>query len=78
MCMQCMMSAMGAGAAASGTRSFVAARHFAWLTPGRMRRLSGGLVAGALLASTLLVSGSTPRAPAGPQPSAKATAAPTR
>lgn len=53
-----MMTAMGAGAAATGTRSYIAARHFSWVTPGRLRRLTAALLAGALLASGLLVSGS--------------------
>ncbi|TMK40288.1 MAG: hypothetical protein E6G56_08325 [Actinobacteria bacterium] len=60
MCMQCMAAAMSAGATAAGTRSFIAARHFSWVTPRRMRAISAGLLAGALIASSLLVSGSTP------------------
>jgi hypothetical protein len=61
MCVQCMMSAMGFGAAATGTRSFIAARHFSWLTPGRLRAITVSLLAGALIASALIVSGSTAR-----------------
>jgi hypothetical protein len=60
MCMQCVAAAMSAGATAAGTRSFIAARHFAWVTPRRMRAISAGLLAAALIASALLVSGSTP------------------
>jgi hypothetical protein len=63
MCVQCMMSAMGFGAAATGTRSFVAARRFSWLTPRRLRAITATLLAGALIASALVVSGSTPASP---------------
>jgi hypothetical protein len=37
--MQCMASAIGAVGAASGTRAFIAGRHFSWLTPRRLRVL---------------------------------------
>ncbi|HEV3230523.1 MAG TPA: hypothetical protein VGY97_13685 [Solirubrobacteraceae bacterium] len=63
MCVQCMMSAMGFGAAATGTRSFLATRHFSWLTPRRLRMITVSLLASALIASALVVSGSTPRPP---------------
>jgi hypothetical protein len=59
MCMQCVAAAMGAGATASGTRAFIASRHFSWLTPRRLRLLTIALLATALLASATLVSGST-------------------
>jgi hypothetical protein len=73
MCMQCMAGAMTAGAAASGTRAFVAARHFSWMTPRRLRALTVALLAAALLASAGVVSGSTakPHQPAA-QPAADA------
>jgi hypothetical protein len=61
MCMQCMAGAMTAGAAASGTRAFVAARHFSWMTPPRLRGLSVALLAAALLASAGVVGGSGPK-----------------
>jgi hypothetical protein len=51
---------MSAGATASGTRAFVANRHFAWLTPRRLRALTIVLLGAATLASATLVSGSTP------------------
>jgi hypothetical protein len=60
MCMQCMASAMGAVGAASGTRAFIASRHFRWLSPGRLRVLTIVLLAAALLASATMVSGSGP------------------
>jgi hypothetical protein len=69
MCMQCMATAMTAGAGVSGTRAYIAAKHFSWMTPRRMRALTATLLAAGLLASTTLVSGSTAQpgaaAPAG-------------
>jgi hypothetical protein len=58
MCMQCMMGAMSAGAAASGTRSWLATRRWAWLTPARMRNITYALLAAALVASATVLSGS--------------------
>jgi hypothetical protein len=58
MCMQCMMGAMTAGATASTTRSWLATRHWAWLTPERMRRITIALVITALAASATILSGS--------------------
>jgi hypothetical protein len=57
MCMQCMMGAMTAGAAATGTRSWLATRRWAWLTPVRLRRLTIGLLVAALVASATVLSG---------------------
>jgi hypothetical protein len=64
--MQCMATAMTAGAGVSGTRAYIAARHFSWMTPRRMRAITASLLAAGLLASATLVSGSTaqPRTPA--------------
>jgi hypothetical protein len=68
MCMQCMATAMTAGAGVSGTRAYIAARHFSWMTPRRLRAITATLLAAGLLASATLVSGSTaasrPAAPA--------------
>lgn len=64
MCVQCMYGTMAAGAGATGVRSWLAVRGFAWLTAKRMRRVTIGLLGGATLASSLLVSGSTDRDPA--------------
>jgi hypothetical protein len=58
MCMQCMMTAMTSTAAASGVRSWLHTRRYEWLTPERMRRVTIGLVAAALIASATLISGS--------------------
>jgi hypothetical protein len=58
MCMQCMMTAMTSTAAASGIRSWLQGRRYEWLTPERMRRVTIGLVAAALIASATLISGS--------------------
>lgn len=55
--MQCMMGAMTAGAAATGTRSWLATRRWAWLTPVRLRRLTIGLLVAALVASATVLSG---------------------
>jgi hypothetical protein len=69
MCMQCMATAMTAGAGVSGTRAYIAARHFSWVTPRRLRAITATLLAAGLLASATLVSGST----AAPQRAAPAT-----
>jgi hypothetical protein len=63
--MQCMIGAMSTGAAATGARSFLASRHFSWLTPRRMRLVTVSLLGAALFASAFIVSGSTPRPQAG-------------
>jgi hypothetical protein len=73
MCMQCMASAMAAVGGAAGTRSWLSARHFSWLTPRRLRMATAVLMAAALLASSVLVSGSSSAPPKHP---AKAVAAP--
>jgi hypothetical protein len=58
MCMQCMVTAMTSMAAASGTRSWLAQRRADWLTPRRMRYLTIGLFAIAILvAGTMSGSG---------------------
>jgi hypothetical protein len=59
MCMQCMMTAMGATASATGMRSFVAAKRFSWMTPRRLKVLTAVLLSAALLVSATLVSGSS-------------------
>jgi hypothetical protein len=57
--MQCMMSAMGAGAAVSGTRSWLATRRWAWLSPARLRRVTVALIAVGLVLSATTLSGSS-------------------
>ena len=59
MCMQCMMGAMTAGAAASSTRGWLATRAWAWLTPERLHAITIALVVAALVASATVLSGST-------------------
>jgi hypothetical protein len=56
--MQCMATAMTAGATASGTRAFIAAKHFSWVTPRRLRAITVTLIVLALAASSMLMSGS--------------------
>jgi hypothetical protein len=57
MCAQC---AIVAAAAASGTRSWLAAHGFGWMTPRRLKAATAILLAAGLLGSTVTVSGSTP------------------
>jgi hypothetical protein len=59
MCVQCMMGAMTAGAAASGSRSWLATRRWAWLTPERLRTATVALLIAALMASATVLSGSS-------------------
>ena len=54
MCVQCMMTAMTSVAAASGTRSWLAQRRAEWLTPRRLRYITVGLFAVAVLVSGTL------------------------
>jgi hypothetical protein len=58
MCVQCMMGAMTAGATASGARSWLATRRWAWLTPARLRHITYALLGAALVASATVLSGS--------------------
>lgn len=60
MCVQCVMGAMSVTAGASGTRAWLATRQWACLTPRVLRRITLGLLAVVLIASTILVGGSTP------------------
>jgi hypothetical protein len=59
MCMQCMAQALGATATAGSVRQYVFARHFSWLTPRRRKALTGLLLAGLLVGSSVGVDGST-------------------
>lgn len=65
MCMQCMAGASVAMGGAAGTRGWLATR--TWMTPAAMRRATIALLAGGVIASATLVSGSTPppKVPAG-------------
>jgi hypothetical protein len=57
--MQCMATAMSSMAGANGIRAWLGRRGFAWLTPVRLRRVTVALFSAALLASALLMSGSS-------------------
>ena len=59
MCVQCMIAATGSATAASGARAWLATRHFSWLTPPRLKRITIALIAAALLASALFASGAS-------------------
>jgi hypothetical protein len=56
MCMQCMTTAAVAVGSASGIRAWLAARSPSWLTPGRMKALTAGLIGVALVASSISLS----------------------
>jgi hypothetical protein len=45
MCAQCMATAATAAAGASGLRAWLAARGFSWVTPRRLRWITGTLLA---------------------------------
>jgi hypothetical protein len=59
MCVQCMATAMTSVAAASGTRAWLGSRRLHWLTPRRLRTITIALFTAALLASAVLMSGSS-------------------
>jgi hypothetical protein len=50
---------MAAAAGASGARAYLQSRGWAWLSPQRLRRLTVGLCAAALVVSTVGVSGTS-------------------
>ncbi len=52
------MGAMGAGASATGIRSWLATREWPWLTGIRLRRITVALLVVALLLSATVLSGS--------------------
>ena len=58
MCVQCMMGASAAVGSASGLRSWLATRRWAWLTPQRLHRITVALICGVLVASATVLSGS--------------------
>jgi len=53
-----MMGAMTATASASGIRAWLAQRGWTWLTPRRMRYVTLGLIAAALVVSSVSLGGS--------------------
>ena len=56
--MQCMVGAMSAGATVTGTRSWLASRHWDWLTQERLHRMTIAMVVIALMLSATVLSGS--------------------
>ncbi|MEX2196815.1 MAG: hypothetical protein WD844_16175 [Thermoleophilaceae bacterium] len=54
MCAQCMAAAATTAAAATGIRAWLAARKPGWLTPARLRSVSAGLLATAVIGAGLL------------------------
>jgi hypothetical protein len=53
MCAQCMAAAATAAAGATGIRAWLAARGFAWVTPRRLRLMTGVLFALALTVAAI-------------------------
>jgi hypothetical protein len=51
MCAQCMASAATAVAGATGIRAWLAARGYAWVTPRRLRFMTGALLTVAVVAA---------------------------
>lgn len=60
MCGQCMIGATTAVAGASGIRVWLSAWAPGWLTPAILRRVTVALVLGAVVAASVLLSGSNP------------------
>jgi hypothetical protein len=58
-----MATAMTAGATVSGTRAFIAAKHFSWVTPRRLKAITIGLMVAALSISGLFMSGTDRKQP---------------
>lgn len=69
MCMQCMATAMTAGAAATGMRAWIAAHQPRWMTPRRLK-----LTTAAILTVGVLASGSHLAPNGGGAPAASAAA----
>lgn len=59
MCAQCMAGAATIVAGTSGARLYLVSRVWTWLTPTRLRHITRALLVTAVVASGLLVSGST-------------------
>jgi len=65
----CVMCAMAAATGATGARTWLQNSHATWLTPGRMRVATIGLMGVAFSVSTVGLSGSTsPRPHKSPNP----------
>jgi hypothetical protein len=57
MCIQCAATATVAVGSASGIRAWLRARGGAWLTPGRMRAITAGLLTLAVIVSGIGLGG---------------------
>ena len=57
MCAQCMIGATTAAAGVTGARSWVAAKGYAWMTPRRLRVITGVLIAAGVIAASVGLSG---------------------
>lgn len=55
MCMQCMATAMGAGAAVTGLRAWLATHRRDWMTPLRLKRTTAATFVVGVLAAGLSV-----------------------
>jgi hypothetical protein len=55
MCMQCMGTAMAAGAAATGMRAWLAVRSPRWLTPSRLKAATVAILTLGVIAAGLQV-----------------------
>ena len=53
MCAQCMIGATTAAVGVSGTRAWLAAKGFAWMTPRRLRFATVGLVTAGVIGSAV-------------------------
>ena len=53
--MQCMATAMGAGAAATGLRAWLATHRAEWMTPLRLKRATAAILTFGVLAAGLQV-----------------------
>lgn len=70
MCVQCMLTATTAGAAATGARSWLATRDYRWLTPRRLRRATAAIMLVALCVVAAGPASSHPAAGAQARPAA--------
>lgn len=62
--MQCMATAMTAGAGAAGVRAWIGAHRPSWMTPRRLKALTAALLAAGVLASgAQLAPNATPTEP---------------
>jgi hypothetical protein len=57
MCAQCMIGATTAAAGVTGTRAWLAAKGFAWMTPRRLRLATGSLIVAGVVGASVGLSG---------------------